>query len=35
MKKFRVWAYETWIEGNDGESDFIINKDNTEEIEVR
>ena len=21
---------ETWIEGNDGESDFIINKDNTE-----
>ena len=25
---------ETWIEGNDGESDLIINKDNTEEIEV-
>ena len=26
---------ETWIEGNDGESYFIINKDNTEEIEVK
>ena len=26
---------ETWIEGNDGESDFIINKDSTEEIEVK